>query len=295
MSNGGDPLRDPAAVSDILHRAALLLRASPVRRGCVHHLPAKGRLTVAGDLHDNPLHLAKIVMHARLEASPDNHLVVQELIHGERLINNVDLSYRVVTKVAELVTRFPAQVHPLLANHELCQMQGIGVSKGHGDGTVLFRDGLDFVFGDDAQQVEEALGDFFRAMPLAVQTERGLWCSHSIPSPETTERFDHYVFGRTLEDDDYRPPRGPAYLLTWGRGQQEAQVEELAARWGVKLFCLGHATSDHGAHVVTPRMAVLNSDHAHGRIAVFNLSVDPPDAHTLVEGTVPLSALGIDP
>lgn len=284
-------LRDAHAVAELLERAAETLRGSPSRIGCVERLGAHGRLVVAGDLHDNPIHLERIRAFARLDESPSNHLVLQELIHGDRLVNGVDLSYRVVAQVAELVVRHPGQVHPLLANHELCQMLGIGVSKGHGDGTLQFSDGLDFVFGDEADAVADALGLFFGAMPLAVRTERGLWCSHSIPSPETTDRFDAAVFGRPLEDRDYRGPTGAAYLMVWGRGQREEQVARLADAWGVTTFCLGHASSEDGAHAVTSRMAVLNSDHERGRILAVDLAAAVPDAHGLVDLTLPLAQL----
>ncbi|MDZ4829345.1 MAG: metallophosphoesterase [Phycisphaerae bacterium] len=285
-------LRNADAVCGLLERAAGVLRGAACRRGCVHILGDRGRLVVAGDLHDNPIHLDRIVAFARLDESDEHHLVVQELIHGERLVNGVDLSYRVVAKVAALVERFPGRVHPLLANHELCQMLGIGVSKGHGDGTALFRDGLDFVFGDDSDAVADALGDFFRAMPLAVRTAHGLWCSHSIPSPETTSRFDMGIFEREIAFEDYQAPRGPAYLLVWGRGQLAEQVDQLARAWGVETFCLGHAHSDAGAHVVTPRMAVLNSDHDRGRIVEFDLSLPAPDSEAIVAASQPIAQLG---
>lgn len=283
-------LRSAEQVSATLEAAAESLRSAPCRVGCVHTLGASGRLVVAGDLHDNPMHLERIVAFAKLE-NPANHLVIQELIHGDRLVNGVDLSYRVVTKVASLVLAYPGRVHPLLANHELCQMLGIGVSKGYGDGTALFRDGLDFVFGDDSDQVDAAIAAFFRAMPLAVRTPRGLWCSHSIPSPETVDRFDDAIFDRAIQDDDYRAPRGSAYLMVWGRGQNADEVEMLAQRWGVTTFCLGHAHSEDGAHVVTPRMAVLNSDHERGRVAQFDLAADVPSAEEIVADSIPIQSI----
>lgn len=283
-------LRHAESVSSTLEAAAAALRDASCRSGCVHLLGDSGRLVVAGDLHDNPVHLERIQTFARL-ADPSSHLVVQELIHGDRLINGVDLSYRVVTKVAQLVLRFPGRVHPLLANHELCQMLGIGVSKGHGDGTALFRDGLDFVFGDDADLVDASIATFFRSMPLALRTSNGLWCSHSLPSPETMDRFDATVFERPLADGDYRAPRGSAYLLVWGRGQTVEQVEKLAQEWNVTTFCLGHAHSDDGAHEVTPRMVVLNSDHERGRVAEFDLSAPVPTAEEIVQGSIPIVGL----
>ncbi len=283
--------RDAGAVCEVLERAAETLLGAPNREGSTVRLGDRGTFTLTGDLHDNPIHLQKIRRVARLGDAPDRHLLLHELIHGDRLVNGLDLSYRVLCRVAELIAAFPGQVHPVLANHELSQMLGIGVSKGAGDSTRLFNDGLDFVFGDDADGVAAAIHAFFRAMPLAVRTANGLFCSHSLPSPEGMARFDAAVLGRRLVDADYRSPGGGAYLMTWGRGQNEAQVEALAKSLGVELFVVGHAYSETGAHVVTPRMVVLNSDHERGRVATVDLGAPCPSADDLVLTSLPLIAL----
>lgn len=283
--------RDAGAVCEVLERAAETLLGAPNREGSTIRLGDRGTFTLTGDLHDNPIHLQKIRRLARLGDALDRHLLLHELIHGDRLVNGLDLSYRVLCRVAELIAAFPGQVHPVLANHELSQMLGIGVSKGAGDSTRLFNDGLDFVFGDDADGVAAAIHAFFRAMPLAVRTANGLFCSHSLPSPEGMTRFDAAVLGRRLVDADYRSPGGGAYLMTWGRGQNEAQVEALAKSLGVELFVVGHAYSETGAHVVTPRMVVLNSDHERGRVATFDLGAPCPSADDLVLMSLPLIAL----
>ena len=283
--------RDAGAVCEVLERAAETLLGVPNREGSTVRLGDRGTFTLTGDLHDNPIHLQKIRRLARLGDAPDRHLLLHELIHGDRLVNGLDLSYRVLCRVAELVTAFPGQVHPVLANHELSQMLGIGVSKGAGDSTRLFNDGLEFVFGDDAESVAASIGSFFRAMPLAVRTANGLFCAHSLPSPEGLTRFDRGVFDRALVDADYRSPGGSAYLMTWGRGQNAAQVDSLAKTLGVELFVVGHAHSDAGAHSVTPRMVVLNSDHERGRAVTVDLAEPCPTADDLVLASLPLVAI----
>src|SRR5687767_13520793 len=94
-------LRDASAVISLFERAAESMRRSPVRSGSVIRLPARGRLLATGDLHDNPVHLQKIIRLAKLEGSPDHHVVLHEMIHGERLINGLDLSHRMLARVAE--------------------------------------------------------------------------------------------------------------------------------------------------------------------------------------------------
>ena len=159
------------------------MRLSPYRTGSIVKLPATGRLLVTGDLHDNPEHLRKIIQLARLDASADRHVVLHEIIHSERLINGVDLSHRMLARVAELIVAYPQQAHAVLANHELAQMTGQGVSKGAGNSVELFNAGLQFVFGDDWEDVAESIGGFIRAMPLALTSESGLLCAHSLPAP----------------------------------------------------------------------------------------------------------------
>jgi len=287
-------MRSAAWAIDTLDRAAAALLASTHRAGSIVRLPARGRLVVTGDLHDNPAHLAVIVRLARLETSPDHHVILQEMIHGEQLVNGADLSHRMLLRVAELVTRFPTQVHPLLANHELAQMTGKGVSKGAGNSVRLFNDGLEFVFNDDWEDVAEAINRFIRAMPLALATESGVFCAHSLPGPQAMERFDLNIIKRDLRDEDYLSPGegriGSAYLMTWGRGHTAEQIEMLAKAWHVNLFMLGHEHVDVGCEMKGPRLVKINSDHEHGAAVIVDLA-NPPTAEEAMNEAVRLRGL----
>ena len=84
-------LNDPVAVCDLFDRAAEALRSSPYRAGSSVNLPGRGRLLLTGDLHDNPAHFEKIVRLARLGESDDCHVILHEIIHGEMLVNGVDM------------------------------------------------------------------------------------------------------------------------------------------------------------------------------------------------------------
>lgn len=239
-------------------------------------LPGHGRLLATGDLHDNPDHLRKIVRLARLDESPDRHVVLHEIIHSEHLVNGVDLSHRTLARVAELVVAHPGQAHVLLANHELAQMQGRSVSKGAGNSVRLFDDGLAFVFGDECELVAEAIGRFIGAMPLAVLSASGLFCAHSLPAPRAMDRFDPGILDRELAADDYGP-RGPLHAMVWGRGHDQDEIDMLAGRWGVRLFCLGHDHVDNGIAMRGPKVIVLNSDHEFGTVLPVDLA-DVPTA-----------------
>ncbi len=277
--------RDSAAMVDIFQRAAEKMHSSPLLRGSIVHLPARGRLLATGDVHDFPGHLETIIRLAQLGESPDHHVMLHELIHGERLLNGMDISYRNLAVVAELVNRFPLQVHPLLANHELAQCFRLSVSKGGGDQVAMFDDGLDYVFGDSAEEVATAIREFVLAMPLALRAENGLWCSHSVPNRLD---FDETAFDRTLTAEDYASPLGTAWGFVWGRVQDPEHIAALLKICTSELFIVGHCHAETGIESPAPGLVVINSDHERGVVLYIDLSSPLPSAQELVSHAIPL-------
>jgi hypothetical protein len=283
--------RDAEEVAGLLHAAADAMSTAPGRRGCVAAIAGTGRLLATGDLHDNPIHFEKVVSYSRVREDPEAHLVLHELIHGERLMNGVDLSYRMLVKVAGLLLDHPGRVHAILANHELAQMAGHSVSKGGGCMTARFDEGLEWTFGDRAPDVAEAVSAFVRAMPLAARTDHGILCAHSLPGPAMMERFDLGILDRNLQSQDYEPLHGSAWMMVWGRGQNASQMEAIAERWNVSLFCLGHAFVETGIAIGGPRTILLNSDHERGAVLPIDLSEDAPTIESAMFSAVPLAAV----
>lgn len=234
------------------------------------------RLIATGDIHDNPVHLARVVQAAGLGGDsaegPMAHLTLHELIHSDRLENGVDLSYRVLARAAALKASHPELVHVLLANHELAQLIKAEVLKDGVRCVEAFAEGLALAFGDRAGEVAAAVDDFVRSMPIGLRVRMSgdegsggdLFCSHSLPSAELMDRFDPGVIERALTDEDYVPRRGSAHLMVWGRRQPSAMIEALASRWGVGLFVLGHEYAERGVMAVSDRAVVVNTDHAGG-------------------------------
>ena len=280
-----DPRR-AGAVERAFLDAAGALRRSPWRRGCCERLPRSGTLLATGDIHDYPGHLEAIMMLADLDAGPERHVTLHELIHGDRLVNRMDLSYRTLLRVADLVLAYPGQVHPLLANPAIAQCVRMRVSTGAGDQVQMFDDGLDFVFGDDAQVVADAINAFIRSMPLALRCDNGLFLAHSVPA----EPFDASDLERDLGDEDYASPRGIAWRFTWGRVHAPAHVEAVRAALEAKLLVLGHVKAEMGAASPAPGVLILNSDHEQGAVVPFDLAADAPSADDAIAAMVPLGA-----
>ncbi len=297
-----DPLsgidsRSVNCVVDLLDRATDANLNADCRQGSADVIEPIGTLIATGDLHDNPVNLSKVIALANLgpaSAGALAHLTLHEVIHSDRLVGGVDLSHRALLRVAVLKVAHPEFVHTILANHELAQIIGSGIVKDGVRVVEAFNGGVEYVFGDDTDAVLGAIDRFIRSMPVALVsgrgTEQGLLCSHSLPGPDVWSRFDFEVLDRVLTEDDYIPRQGSAHLITWGRRQKPEQLIELAERWGVGLFILGHDHAEDGIAFKEPNAIVLNSDHAKGVAMKIDLA-NPPKLGNATGCVISLSGI----
>ena len=300
-SLGGECVSEPVNMTSVESVEAALLAGAAAntralcRRGAMDVIEAPGRLIATGDLHDNPVHFARLLELAGMREGGEAdggegsacHLTIHEIIHGDRLINGMDLSYRMLARVAALKAAYPEHLHVLLGNHELAQMHKSGIIKDGVRSVEAFDAGVEYVFGGDAERVEAAINAFVRSMPLAlkVRTPRGdILCAHSLPPAAAMGKFDIGVLARELTDGDYAPRQGAAHLMVWGRGYDAEGLEDLVEAWGVYLFVLGHEKAPEGSKFVPPNALVLNSDHDKGVYLPLNLDKppSPEDAAGLV-------------
>ena len=135
------------------------------------------------------------------------------------------------------------------------------------------------------------MNEFLLSFPLALLSEAGVLCAHSLPNERMMNTFDADIFTRDLTGDDYVAPLGSAYLLTWGRKYTPEQTAELAERWNVKLFCLGHEHAETGIELRNPNTLILNSDHERATVLPLDLADLPTAEEALMLG-VPLSSIG---
>ncbi|MFA9476751.1 metallophosphoesterase [Phycisphaerales bacterium AB-hyl4] len=264
-------LQDADVIIDLFQRAAKANLEHPDRKGAVVHLPRRGRLLMTGDLHDHGLNFQRLWKLARLHRGSDRYLVLHEVIHGPGRINGRDLSIRTLARAVALQLEYPKQVIPLMANHDLAQLGGEGISK-HGVSVVdAFDQGVDFLYGDQADAVRDAMNEYIRSLPLAVRCANGVFCSHSLPSPRKIETFDKTVLDRVPTAEDVAID-GPAYHMVWGRHHNQKIADELAQAWDATVFVMGHQPADMGYDEEGETMLVLASDHEHGMALPIDLS-----------------------
>ncbi len=286
-------LRSAETVCSLLEQAGEMNLHGPLRSGSVIDLPDHGNLVVSGDLHDNRLHLKKLINLAELQLTPSNHLLVQEVVHGGKMINGLDLSYLALMDVAVLQLRYPGQVHMLLANHELAQINGDDISKGGISYVKTFNEGLDFVFGKDADDVRAMIKFYVRTFAMAVRCANGILCCHSLPSTARSRTFDPLILSRVPTADDLKGPSGAAYCMVWGRNFSQEWANSLAKRWGCRMFVLGHQPAEMGYELRGDTMMILNSDHEHGVALPIDLSHEYTRVE-LVENIIPLAGVRAD-
>ncbi len=256
---------DASQVVEILRVAAEENQVCSLRMMQTITLPEQGEVWMTGDIHDHRRNFEKLVRAADLANNPQRHLVLHELIHGDHYDSNgAEDSWQMLAQAAELKGDYPAQVHFLLANHDLAQIYGEGIMKAGLSVCEAFTAGVRRDFGDQAELVCATISEFLLSFPLAVRAENGLFFSHSLPSEAQVDLFDYTVFDRPLEGKDYQRRTGPVYQLIWGRGITPQGSEIFAANVEARLIITGHQPQDMGYAINGKRHLIIASDHNQG-------------------------------
>lgn len=282
-------LRDGVAVAELFTQAAKANLETPGRSGAVVDLPDSGRLLISGDLHDNAGNFQRLLKLADLDSASSNRAIFHEVIHGPDLVNGMDLSVRMLARVAATKCRYPEQVNVLQSNHELAQFRSEGILKEGRDTVESFDEGLDFMYGQDADAVRQAMNAYLVSLPLAVRCANGVFISHSLPSNSRAKRFDTTVIDRVPTHEELLE-KGDAYYMVWGRNQKQETADALAEAWGCRQFVLGHQPADMGFEPQGDNMLILASDHSHGVALPIDLS-QSYDQEQLIEAIIPLASV----
>jgi hypothetical protein len=272
----------PGKIIDIFHRAAELNRTDPLRNGQMINFPGgredePNELLVLGDLHNHTRNFEKFRKVAALDRFPRRHVLLQEIIHGGPLgQQGEDRSLDMLVQAMEWALHHPGQVHFLLANHDMAQVQRVAIMKDGYDLTDRFARYMNIKFGGDLNNANAAFNQFVYSMPLAAITATGIMFTHSLPAARDIANFDRTILQRNLTAADYAR-NGPIYQLIWGRSQTQEVLNTLSRAWWSEIFVCGHQSYDDGYAVVGDRMLIIDSCHNHG---VF-LHVDLARQYTL--------------
>ena len=275
---------------DLLNRGIQANQTDKFRRGNLIHLPAKGSVIISGDIHGHRRNLERLVTCADLAGHPDQHIILQEIIHGgpEDAAGGC-LSYQLLFQAVQWKLECPDQVHFVMGNHDTAFIISSEVMKNGKEMNRAMTAALERQFGPASADIQLAIRQLLLSQPLAVRCANRIWISHSLPSDRFVSQFDTGIFERELRIGDCEKP-GSAYLLTWGRRHSQATLDRMAGLLDVDTFVLGHQPQPEGWRRAGNNLIILASDHNHGHM----LPVDLAKTYAIDELTqaiVPLASI----
>jgi hypothetical protein len=255
------------SVLETCRRAAEANRASSARRGNVVCLTAENAadVMVVADLHGNRLNFEKLLAIADMASHPRRHLIMQEVCHGGPEYPGESggcMSHLLLEDCIRLKTEFPERFHFLLSNHELAELADFPICKSRRMLNVLFRCGINELYGADGEKVRNAYLEFLASCPLAVRVEPGVFISHSCPDRCDREPFDLSVLDRQLTAADYKNG-SPAFKLVWGRDFRPANADAFAKQVGAEILIHGHEPCEAGYSAPNKRQVILDGCCSH--------------------------------
>ncbi len=222
---------------------------TPGRVGNVIELTAElaDEVMVTGDLHGHRRNFNLIRKTSALDAHPRRHLILQEVCHGGPTYpqNGGCMSHTLLEDVAGLKVKYPQRVHFILGNHELAELADYPIQKNRQMLNLLFRMGLQQMYGPAADKVRESFFPFLRSCPLAVRMPGGVFISHSVPENCDTQKFDSSIFTRQLDKDEYLE-RASIFQLVWGRDYRQENAQAFAELVGANVLLNGHEPCPEG-------------------------------------------------
>jgi hypothetical protein len=232
---------------------------------------------LTADLHGDRRNFRKVVQAADLENHPRRHLIVQEVCHGGPMYpaGNGCMSHLLLEDVARLKAEYPERVHFLMGNHELAELTDYPISKGGRLLNLLFRAGINELYGPCADRVREAYMEFIRALPLAAWLGDGVFACHSIPETVDRKPFDREVFSRDLRGCDMIDG-GELFRLVWGRDYRPENADAFANLIGAEVLVTGHEPCADGLQVPNPRQVIIDTCSANPRYLLMPLSSNGP-------------------
>lgn len=261
-------------------RAAEANLRTPARRGNVIVLTPEvaDDVLITADLHGHRRNFNAIRRLAALDEHPRRHLILQEVCHGGPTYpaNGGCMSHGMLEDVARLKVQYPERVHFLLSNHELAELTDYPILKAKRMLNLVFRLGLQEMYGPAADKVREAFLPFIRSCPLAARLPGDVVVCHSLPEEVDRLGWDAGVLERPLGALDLRE-QSPVFRLVWGRDFREANARAFAQLIGAKVLVHGHEPCEQGYQV--PNAVQIILDCAGDKGTYLLVPTDRPYSH----------------
>src|SRR5437764_9663435 len=168
------------------HAAAAANRACAALQGNVVCLTAENAndVMIVADLHGNRLNFRKLLAIADMANQPRRHLIMQEVCHGGPEYPGETggcMSHLLLADCIRLKTEYPERFHFLLSNHELAELGDYPICKSRRMLNVLFRCGINEMYGAAGEEGRAAALEFVASCPVAVGVGGGGFSTPGLP------------------------------------------------------------------------------------------------------------------
>lgn len=254
-------------VIEACNRAVAANQSLPIRHGNLVVITQESAddVFVVSDLHGNRCNFEKLLEKADLENHPRRHLIMQEVCHGGPTYPSGTgcMSHLLLEDTARLKARYADRFHFIQSNHEMAELTDYPIVKGGRMLNLLFRAGIQQMYGAQSNRVRDAYLDFLKSLPLAVRLGNGIFISHSIPEINDQNPFDASVFERTLNSADLSEG-GDAFRLVWGRDYRAENAQRFAELVDARVLVTGHEPCGDGFEVPNPHQIILDTQADNG-------------------------------
>jgi hypothetical protein len=219
---------------------------------------------VTGDLHGHRRNFNLIKKLADLGQHPRRHLILHEVCHGGPTYPNGGcMSHTMLEDVAKLKDRYTDRVHFLLSNHEMAELMDYPILKAKKMLNLMFRLGMQEMYGPATERVRAAMMPFIRSCPLAIRLPGGVFVSHTLPENVDARGFDVSLLGRTLGPAELKES-SPLFQFLWGRDFRQANAEAFAKAVQATVLIHGHEPCDAGFQVPNDVQIILDCCNENG-------------------------------
>ena len=248
-------------VIENFRQGAEVAKTSSLRHGNTVYVSTDcGRdVLVSADLHGHRRNFERILEIADLDAHPDRHLVMQEVCHGGATYpSGVGcMSHLMLEEVAALQVKYGERFHFLLSNHEMSELTDFPIMKAKRMLNLLFRCGIQEMYGDAADEVRSAAMEFIAASPIAIRLGDSAVVCHSLPASTDEHGFDASVLSRELGDDDMAEG-SDLFRWMWGRDYDQANADAFARAINAETFITGHEPCERGYQIPNTRQVIID-------------------------------------
>jgi len=259
----------------LFKQAVHAVRADKFRKGDVILLPPEGDIVISADMHGDLDNFEKIQEISDLENNPNRHVIIHELIHN-LYSKGKDRSYDILKEAVEWKVKYPNNVHMIIANHDLCEIDETPIRKDGKEIKLVFSDSTMRHLGKYGDKIRETCKQYLSNLPIGVRTASRLWISHSIPQ-KFLNKFNLSMFmeGMTLGGvknrmDAYR--REIIHDLVWGRDFSEATAKRFAEKVKADNLIIGHERAVKGYLVPNSKTIILDSIGEEGCFIYLKLN-----------------------